>query len=152
MQDSAINLLKGHSTSVNCFGVYPEEPNKLASGSYDTMIKLWDVREKSNTATIKGHSKQINSISISPDGNMLLSGSEDCTARLWELRYPDKPIYVASEHNGPLVKVKFNPEDCMFATCSMDKTAKYFRCEEKCYGFTSSTEMIATPVTSIGFS
>lgn len=34
----------------------------------------------------------------------------------------------------------------------MDKTAKYFRCEEKCYGLTSSTEMVATPVTSIGFS
>ena len=40
----------------------------------------------------------------------------------------------------------------MFATCSMDKTAKYFRCEDKCYGLTSSTEMVATPVTAIGFS
>jgi hypothetical protein len=33
----------------------------------------------------------------------------------------------------------------------MDKTAKYFRCEEKCYGFASSTDLIATPVTAIGF-
>jgi WD40 repeat protein len=34
----------------------------------------------------------------------------------------------------------------------MDKTAKYFRCEDKCLGFASSTDMIATPVTGIGFS
>lgn len=93
------------------------------------MIKLWDIRDKNCTNTLKGHSKPINSIAISPDGYMLLSGSEDNTARLWEMRMPDKPIYIATEHNGPIIKVKFNPEDCMFATCSMDRTAKYFRCE-----------------------
>ena len=68
-------LLRGHPTSVNCFGIYPEEPTKLASGSYDTMIKLWDIRDKNCSATLKGHSQQINSLSISPDGNLLLSGS-----------------------------------------------------------------------------
>lgn len=124
----------------------------MASGSYDTMVKLWDIRDKNNYATLKGHSKPVTSISISPDGCILLSGSEDSTARVWDLRYSEKPLYVASEHNGPILKAKFNPEDCMFATCSMDKTAKYFRCEDKCYGLTSSTEMVATPITAIGFS
>ena len=39
----------------------------------------------------------------------------------------------------------------MFATCSTDKTAKYFRCQEKCYGFASSTDMVSTPITAIAF-
>ena len=39
----------------------------------------------------------------------------------------------------------------MFATCSADKTAKYFRCQEKCYGFASSTDMVSTPITAIAF-
>ena len=125
---SASVLLRGHPTSVNCFGIYPEEPHKLVSGSYDTMIKLWDIRDKNCSATLKGHSQQINSLSISPDGSLLLSGSEDCTARLWDLRSGERPIYIATEHSGPILKVKFNPEDCMFATCSADRTAKYFRC------------------------
>lgn len=120
--------LRGHSTSVNCFGVYPEDPSKLVSGSYDTMIKLWDIRDKNCVGTLKGHTKPINSVAISPDGNLLLSGSEDNTARLWELRM-ERAIYISNEHNGPIIKVKFNHEDCMFATCSADKTAKYFRCE-----------------------
>ena len=67
--------MKGHSTSVNCFGIFAENPNRMASGSYDTNIKLWDIRDKNNYATLKGHSKQINSIDISPDSMMLISGS-----------------------------------------------------------------------------
>ena len=64
----------------------------------------------------------------------------------------ERTIYTSNEHNGPILKVKFNEVDCMFATCSADKTAKYFRCEDKCYGYASSTDMIATPITSIGYS
>lgn len=67
--------LKGHPTSVTSFTTFFSDNNKLASGSYDTYIKLWDVRTKDNTAILKGHSKQINSLDVSPDGLMLLSGS-----------------------------------------------------------------------------
>ena len=48
--------------------------------------------------------------------------------------------------------MKFNPEDCMFATCSSDRTAKYFRCEDRCFGVASSTDLVSTPITSIAFS
>ena len=40
----------------------------------------------------------------------------------------------------------------MFATCSSDRTAKYFRCEDRCFGFASSTDLVSTPITSIAFS
>ena len=39
----------------------------------------------------------------------------------------------------------------MFATCSSDRTAKYFRCEDKCFGFASSTDLVSTPITSIAY-
>ena len=116
------------------------------------MIKLWDIRDKNCTATLKGHKGHINSLAVSPDGNLLLSGAEDSHAKLWELRMGEKAIYTSNQHSGPILKVKFNPEDCMFATCSADKTAKYFRCEDKCFGFASSTDLVSTPITSITFS
>ena len=94
----------------------------------------------------------MNSLAVSPDGLFLLSGAEDNTARLWDLRYADKAFYVSTEHTAPILQVKFNPEDCMFATCSQDKTAKYFQCDDKFYGFASTTDLVAKPITTLGFS
>ena len=56
-----------------------------------------------------------------------------------------------TEHNAPVIKVEFNPDDMMFASCSMDKTAKYFRCENPHYDFICSTDMVTTPITAITF-
>jgi katanin p80 WD40 repeat-containing subunit B1 len=81
----------------------------LASGSYDTNIKLWDLRSKNNTATLKHHTEQITSIDTSPDSKLLLSGSMDSTVKLWDLRYPEKIIFTYTEHTGPVNMVKFNP-------------------------------------------
>lgn len=75
---------------MNAFTTFPDEPDKLASGSYDTFIKLWDIRSKNNTGTLKHHSKQINSLDVSPDGRLLISGSEDSTCKLWDMRYPER--------------------------------------------------------------
>lgn len=80
--------LKGHSTSVTALSTFPYEFNKLASASYDTNIKLWDLRSKDNTVTLKHHTKPICSIDISPDSKLLISGSDDNTVKLWDLRYP----------------------------------------------------------------
>jgi WD40 repeat protein len=85
--DTPICTLRGHTTAVNCFGLFPDQQDqRIASGSSDTFIKLWDIRQKDNYAVLKQQSKQINSIDISPDGLFLLSGSEDCTTKLWDLR------------------------------------------------------------------
>ena len=89
---------------------------------------MWDVRDKNNIGILKHHTKQINSIDVSPDCHYLISGSEDSSVKLWDMRYPEKVVCTYSEHSAPVLKVKFNPEDCMFVSSSMDKTAKYFRC------------------------
>lgn len=80
----------------------------IASGSYDTQIKIWDHRKKENIATFKGHTKQINSIDISPDGRYLLSASEDGTSKFWDIG-TQKIINTYSEHTAPVLKAIFNP-------------------------------------------
>ena len=52
---------------------------------YDKLAIIWDA----NTGTmigepLKGHSGRISSISFSPDGTRLVTGSSDKTAIIWD--------------------------------------------------------------------
>ena len=49
-----ILTLKGHTTNISSISTHYDH-NNLFSGSYDTIVKMWDLRSKSSTATFKGH-------------------------------------------------------------------------------------------------
>ena len=49
----------------------------LVSGAVDTNIKLWDLRKRNCVQTIKSHTKPVNAIDISKNGDMIASGGCD---------------------------------------------------------------------------
>ena len=64
---------------MTCLQKFPSEEsqNLLISGSYDTNIKIWDIRTKESVAQYKGHHMQINCLAISPDSRWFVSGAQD---------------------------------------------------------------------------
>ncbi|OUL37177.1 hypothetical protein BV372_03540, partial [Nostoc sp. T09] len=62
---------------------------KLASGSGDNTIKIWDISTGKAIKTLTGHSSAVNSVVFSPDGQNLASGSDDKTIILWNLDFDD---------------------------------------------------------------
>jgi Prp8 binding protein len=74
--------------------------NKTGDGFFtagiDNSIHFWDLRkletnsseeeEQSPAYSLSGHQNTITSLSLSPDGNFLLSNSMDCTLRVWDVR------------------------------------------------------------------
>ncbi|WIA20965.1 hypothetical protein OEZ85_005302 [Tetradesmus obliquus] len=50
----------------------------------------------------EGHSKAISSLEITPDGEQLVSGSEDGTARIWDLRSRQCLRSIASPNKAPV--------------------------------------------------
>ena len=64
----------------------------LASGTWwekgmeKMAIRLWDVANGENIATLWGHPTDIQSLAFSPDGTLLATGSFECTTLLWDLK------------------------------------------------------------------
>src|SRR5205085_6285211 len=56
---------------------------KLAAGSDDGTIQLWDAATQQLMLTIEGHTGGVNSIAFSFNGSLLASKSHDGTVRLW---------------------------------------------------------------------
>ena len=75
--------LKGHSDDVRSVAFSPDG-KRLASGSGDDTIKLWDTITGNELLMLKGHSGDVHSVAFSPDGKCMASGSRDKTIRLWD--------------------------------------------------------------------
>jgi WD40 repeat protein len=74
--------LEGHSRGVRALCVLPD--GRLASGSSDNTIRLWDVTTGAESARLEGHPYEILALCVLPDGR-LASGSHDRTIRVWDV-------------------------------------------------------------------
>lgn len=60
-------------------------------------LKIWDLATGTELLTLIGHSQEIRTIAISPDGKKILSGARDNTVRLWDVA-TGKELFRLSNH------------------------------------------------------
>jgi hypothetical protein len=77
---------------------------------------------------LEGHSKSVNSVSFSPDGKTLASGSYDKTIKVWNLE-TGKEIRTLNGHSNTVNSVSFSPDGKTLASGSHDKTIKLWNLE-----------------------
>jgi WD40 repeat protein len=74
-------------------------------------------------ATLKGHSSSVSSVSFSPDGKTLASGSDDNTIKVWNLATGNQ-ITTLKGHSSSVNSVSFSPDGKTLASGSYDNTIK----------------------------
>lgn len=59
---------------------------RLASGGEDGKVRIWDLHKRKRIAVLDSHASVVRSLDFSTEENLLLSGSRDKTAILWDAR------------------------------------------------------------------
>ncbi len=117
-----ILTLTGHSGEVNAVATSPDG-QKIASGSDDQSIKIWNLSRGQELRTLTGHSNWVYSVAISPDGETLVSGSKDNTIKVWSLN-TGRDLRTLTGHSSYVNAVAISPDGQKIATGSDDKTIK----------------------------
>ncbi len=86
---SPLRVFEGHEGEVVCLAFSPDQ-RKLASGSWDGTIRLWDVSNGMLLNLVKDNpmrliKTRVHSVAFSPDGRTLASGSDKNTVQLWRV-------------------------------------------------------------------
>ena len=113
---------QGQVIGVDAIAVSPDG-TRLATGEFDTTVKVWDSATGGLLFTLFGHSSQVVSVAFSADGKRLVSGSEDGTAKVWDL-LTGKELLTLAGHSSGVLGAVFSPDGNRLYTASRDATIK----------------------------
>ena len=119
----SMKVFKGHANGVMCLQFYD---NILATGSYDSTIKIWDIESGNELRTLRGHTMGIRCLQF--DDTKLISGSLDKQIRVWNWR-TGECISTYTGHMAGVVTLHF--DSSVLVAGSIDNTAKIWNFEDK---------------------
>ncbi|KAJ7260958.1 WD40-repeat-containing domain protein [Mycena haematopus] len=102
---------------------FSPDGSRIASGSSDHTVKVWNVATGEEQQTFSGHSGRVQPVAFSPDGSRIASGSWDKTVKVWNVATGEEQ-QIFSGHSGRVQSVTFSPDGSRIASGSWDKTVK----------------------------
>lgn len=119
----SIKTFKGHENGVTCLQF---DDNVMATGSYDTTIRIWNIETGEVMRTLRGHTSAVRCLQF--DDSKLISGSFDKTIKIWNWQ-TGECLSTLQCHTEGVLSVHF--DGCTLASGSIDKTVKIFSFDTK---------------------
>ena len=114
---------RGHTNGVMCLQF---DDGILATGSYDSTIKIWNIETGECIRTLRGHTSGIRALQF--DDTKLISGSLDKTLRVWNWR-TGECVANYGGHTEGIIALHF--EGNLVVSGSIDRTVKIWNFEDK---------------------
>ena len=127
-ESKSISILSGNRyLDINDISIYTKQTLGsapiIAAGHKDGLITIWDYGRRSVIKEIYEHSGEVRSVSFSPDGKYLLSGSFDSKIKIFDVN-KNFELMGELEHTERVVSCKWHPEIPLIISTSADKTAR----------------------------
>jgi WD40 repeat protein/transcriptional regulator with XRE-family HTH domain len=117
---------QAHTDFVTTLAFSPDG-RALASGSFDSSVKLWDV--ESRALLWSGwHTKVPNCLAFSPDGSLLANGAHDATVQLWDAKL-GTPLQDVP-HPDPVISLAWSPDGSLLASGDSEGTIRLWELQQ----------------------
>jgi WD40 repeat protein/serine/threonine protein kinase len=112
----------GHSNCLSCIA-FSADGRRIASGSDDQTVCVWDVETGKRLFEGKGHRDRVNALAFSPDGRTLASVSLDQTIHLWDAESGETND-VLFGHTAGVIDLVFAKDGHRLVTIALDRTLR----------------------------
>lgn len=92
----------------------------FGTGTSDSIIKIWDLKERTNVANFPGHTGSITSLAFSENGYYLATSAEDSVIKLWDLRKLKNFKTIQLEDNYEVKDLSFDYSGTYLACAGTD--------------------------------
>ncbi|MCA9214135.1 MAG: protein kinase [Planctomycetales bacterium] len=89
VKQQTVGRHRGHTQEIYDLA-YSPDGSKIATTSFDSSIKLWDISSINQFVNVGKHTGYALAIAFSPDGKHIVSGGADETARIWSVDFGAK--------------------------------------------------------------
>ena len=124
MRPAARNCLRSRGTAIGfCLWPFPRTASGLSLAVGMRRPRCGRRPAGGMLLTLKGHTNRIWSVAFSPDGQRIVAGSADGTAKVWDAASGEE-LLTLKGHTDRIRSVAFSPDGQRIVTGSGDQTAK----------------------------
>ena len=120
---TTLYIYQRHKGEVKAVAWSPDG-TRIASGSADQTVQIWDATTGDHVVTYSGHSAEVKAVAWSPgDEKHMASGSLDTTVQVWDA-FTGSTLLTYRGHSDKVITVAWSPDGARIASASFDGTVQ----------------------------